>query len=81
MPFGCLLVGPRGDMLVEEHNTVVTGEDITAHPQLKLARWGTAARPRDGTRNHNVHELPAVPDVHGRDRAIGSPSRRVRGCG
>ena len=39
MPFGSLLVGPRGDVLAEERNTVVTDRDITAHPELKLARW------------------------------------------
>jgi tRNA(Arg) A34 adenosine deaminase TadA len=45
MPFGSLLVGPAGDVLVEERNTVVTTRDITAHPELKLARW--AARQLD----------------------------------
>ena len=39
MPFGSLLAGPGGDALVEERNTVVTDDDITAHPELKLARW------------------------------------------
>ncbi|MFD6567597.1 nucleoside deaminase [Micromonospora profundi] len=38
-PFGSLLVGPDGDVLVEDHNTVVSEADITAHPELKLARW------------------------------------------
>jgi tRNA(Arg) A34 adenosine deaminase TadA len=38
-PFGSLLVGPEGKVLAEEHNTVVTDNDITAHPELKLARW------------------------------------------
>lgn len=44
-PFGSLLVGPHGDVLAEERNTSVTGTDITAHPELKLARW--AARELD----------------------------------
>ena len=39
MPFGSLLVGPEGRILVEERNTVITEGDITAHPELKLARW------------------------------------------
>ena len=26
-------------MLAEDRNTVVSGDDITAHPELKLARW------------------------------------------
>ena len=45
MPFGSLLVGPAGDALAEARNTVVTEQDITAHPELKLARW--AARQLD----------------------------------
>jgi tRNA(Arg) A34 adenosine deaminase TadA len=45
MPFGSLLVGPTGEVLAEERNTVVTQHDITAHPELKLARW--AARHLD----------------------------------
>jgi tRNA(Arg) A34 adenosine deaminase TadA len=39
MPFGSLLVGPAGDVLAEDRNTVVTERDIAAHPELKLARW------------------------------------------
>ncbi|MCP3785723.1 nucleoside deaminase [Micromonospora sp. A3M-1-15] len=38
-PFGSLLVGADGAVLVEDHNTVVSESDITAHPELKLARW------------------------------------------
>ncbi|MFE0023310.1 nucleoside deaminase [Amycolatopsis sp. NPDC059021] len=38
-PFGSLLVGPDGAVLAEERNTSVTDADITAHPELKLARW------------------------------------------
>lgn len=44
-PFGSLLVGSDGGVLVEDHNTVLTDADITAHPELKLARW--AARELD----------------------------------
>ena len=39
MPFGSLLAGPDGDVLAEDRNTVLTAQDITAHPELKLARW------------------------------------------
>jgi tRNA(Arg) A34 adenosine deaminase TadA len=46
MPYGSLLAGPGGEVLVEDRNTVVTEDDITAHPELKLARW--AARQLDG---------------------------------
>jgi tRNA(Arg) A34 adenosine deaminase TadA len=38
-PFGSLLVGPDGAVLAEDHNTVLSDRDITAHPELKLARW------------------------------------------
>ena len=44
-PFGSLLVGPDGEVLAEDHNTVLSERDITAHPELKLARW--AARELD----------------------------------
>lgn len=44
-PFGSLLSGPDGVVLAEEHNTTRTDRDITAHPELKLARW--AARELD----------------------------------
>jgi tRNA(Arg) A34 adenosine deaminase TadA len=45
MPYGSLLVGPAGDVLAEDRNTVLTEHDISAHPELKLARW--AARELD----------------------------------
>ena len=41
IPFGSLLVGPDGEVLVEDRNTVVTGHDITAHPELKTALWAS----------------------------------------
>ncbi|WP_030690108.1 nucleoside deaminase [Streptomyces globisporus] len=44
-PFGSLLAAPDGTVLAEEHNTTLTDRDITAHPELKLARW--AARELD----------------------------------
>ena len=44
-PFGSLLAGPDGTVLAEERNTTLTDDDITAHPELKLARW--AARHLD----------------------------------
>jgi len=44
-PFGSLLVGPDGNVLAEDHNTVLRDNDISAHPELKMARW--AARELD----------------------------------
>jgi tRNA(Arg) A34 adenosine deaminase TadA len=38
-PFGSLLVSADGAVLAEDHNTTVSEGDITAHPELKLARW------------------------------------------
>ncbi|GJF34947.1 tRNA-specific adenosine deaminase [Kitasatospora sp. NE20-6] len=44
-PYGSLLAGPDGTILAEAHNTVRRDGDISAHPELKLARW--AARELD----------------------------------
>jgi tRNA(Arg) A34 adenosine deaminase TadA len=44
-PFGSLLGGPGGETLAEAHNTAIADADISAHPELKLARW--AARELD----------------------------------
>jgi tRNA(Arg) A34 adenosine deaminase TadA len=38
-PFGSLLVGPDGEVLVESYNTVAEDRDVSAHPELKLAVW------------------------------------------
>lgn len=38
-PYGSLLAGPDGEVLAEAHNTVLRDNDISAHPELKLARW------------------------------------------
>jgi tRNA(Arg) A34 adenosine deaminase TadA len=46
-PFGSLLVGPDGRILAEEHNTVLSDGDISAHPELKLARWAARNLPAD----------------------------------
>jgi tRNA(Arg) A34 adenosine deaminase TadA len=51
-PFGSLLVGPDGDVLAEDYNTVLSDHDISAHPELKLARWAArelSARTAAGT--------------------------------
>ncbi|MEV5572246.1 nucleoside deaminase [Spirillospora sp. NPDC052269] len=38
-PYGSLLADPDGVILIEAHNTVRADRDISAHPELKLARW------------------------------------------
>jgi tRNA(Arg) A34 adenosine deaminase TadA len=44
-PFGSLLVTLDGRVLAEERNTTITARDITAHPELKLARWAARELP------------------------------------
>jgi len=44
-PYGSLLADAGGTVLAEAHNTVQSDNDISAHPELKLARW--AARELD----------------------------------
>ena len=41
-PYGSLLADAEGNILVEAHNTVKRDNDISAHPELKLARWAAA---------------------------------------
>ena len=55
MPYGSLLVGPAGDVLAEERNTVVTEQDITAHPELKLARWAARRLEADAARETTMY--------------------------
>ncbi len=49
-PFGSLLVDAVGRVLAEDHNTTVTERDITAHPELKLARWAARELTPDAAR-------------------------------
>lgn len=44
-PYGSLLADAAGAILIEAHNTVRRDNDISAHPELKLALW--AARELD----------------------------------
>ena len=62
-PFGSLLVGPDGVVLAEERNTSITDADITAHPELKLARWAAAT-------------LDAATAAHGREHRLQGARRR-----
>jgi tRNA(Arg) A34 adenosine deaminase TadA len=38
-PYGSLLAGADGEVVAEDYNTTLTDRDVTAHPELKLARW------------------------------------------
>ena len=37
-PFGSVLVSAEGDVLFEDHNRAITGDD-TRHPEFEIARW------------------------------------------
>lgn len=41
-PFGSILVDENGNILIEEKNTRITQNDITGHPELKIARDAAA---------------------------------------
>jgi tRNA(Arg) A34 adenosine deaminase TadA len=41
-PFGSLLVDTTGEVVLEAENTVVTGNDVTAHAELNLVRTASA---------------------------------------
>ncbi|GGN98872.1 tRNA-specific adenosine deaminase [Actinoplanes lobatus] len=45
LPYGSLLADPDGTILERAHNTVASSGDITAHPELKLARKAAATYP------------------------------------
>jgi tRNA(Arg) A34 adenosine deaminase TadA len=55
MPYGSVLVGPGGDVLAEERNTVLTERDISAHPELKLARWAARELDADTARRTTMY--------------------------
>ena len=37
-PFGSVLVSAKGDVLFEDHNHAISGDD-TRHPEFAIARW------------------------------------------
>jgi tRNA(Arg) A34 adenosine deaminase TadA len=55
MPFGSILVGPDGDVLAEDRNTVISLRDITGHPELKLARWAARELDEDTARGVTMY--------------------------
>ncbi|TDU84328.1 tRNA(Arg) A34 adenosine deaminase TadA [Kribbella voronezhensis] len=46
-PFGSILVGSDGTVVAEAGNTSITDNDISAHPELKLAKWAARELPPD----------------------------------
>ena len=56
-PFGSLLVGGDGTVLLELMNTVGSG-DVTGHPELALAAWASVhLSGRRAGRGHALHQL------------------------
>ena len=45
LPYASLLVDASGAVVRIEHNTVLSSGDITAHPELVLARWAALTYP------------------------------------
>ncbi|GAA0575772.1 nucleoside deaminase [Kribbella sandramycini] len=54
-PFGSLLVAPDGTIVAEAHNTTITDNDISLHPELKLAVWAAANLPRETAANTTMY--------------------------
>jgi tRNA(Arg) A34 adenosine deaminase TadA len=54
-PYGSLLVGPSDEVLAEDRNTTIRDRDITAHPELKLARWAARELERDVARSVTLY--------------------------
>jgi tRNA(Arg) A34 adenosine deaminase TadA len=46
-PFGSILVGPDGDVLVEAHNLVLATGDCTQHAETNVVRLATPRYPLD----------------------------------
>jgi tRNA(Arg) A34 adenosine deaminase TadA len=42
-PFGAVLVGEQGHILMEAENTVVTGKDCTGHAETNLMRQASSS--------------------------------------
>jgi tRNA(Arg) A34 adenosine deaminase TadA len=45
LPYGSLLADRDGEVVATEQNSVRSSRDITAHPELKLARWAALIYP------------------------------------
>ncbi|MFD7843117.1 nucleoside deaminase [Nocardia sp. NPDC059764] len=54
-PFGALLTGPDGAVLLEAENTVVTGRDATGHAETNLVRAASAAYDAEFLRGCTVY--------------------------
>lgn len=55
LPFGCLLAGPGGEVLLEGENTVVTANDAIAHCEINLVHQLSGRFERDFLRQCTVY--------------------------
>jgi tRNA(Arg) A34 adenosine deaminase TadA len=54
-PYGSLLADAGGTVLAEAHNTVQSDNDISAHPELKLARLAARELDPDAARRTTLY--------------------------
>jgi tRNA(Arg) A34 adenosine deaminase TadA len=54
-PFGSILVGPDGSVVLEAENTVLTERDCTAHAELNLVRAAVGRLPPDVLRDCTLY--------------------------
>ncbi|MFJ2744960.1 nucleoside deaminase [Streptomyces sp. NPDC087440] len=54
-PFGAVLTGPEGDVLLEAQNTVTTERDATGHAETNLVRLSTARYDADFLRTCTLY--------------------------
>jgi len=54
-PFGAILVGPDGAVVLEAENTVVTERDVTGHAETNLVRLAWKAVPEADLAAHTLY--------------------------
>jgi tRNA(Arg) A34 adenosine deaminase TadA len=54
-PFGAVLVGPGGDVVLEAENTVTTDDDLTGHAEINLVRFASRAVAADDLLRHTLY--------------------------
>ncbi|GAA5032544.1 nucleoside deaminase [Microbacterium fluvii] len=54
-PFGAILIGPDGEVVLEAENTVTTGNDVTNHAETNLVRMTCQAVPESERRSYTLY--------------------------
>ncbi len=71
-PFGSILVDGGGAVVAGDRNTTISDDDVTAHPELKLARWAgrnlSAEQARASTLYTSCYPCPMCANVIRRAR-------------